>query len=501
MAWQEADQWRVFQNRFMDLACEEQGRGQADVITKGGTLRRMDRVLRVHCDYKDYPERVFVAEEVRSFYKSLGVELTSEDLSKIEAKTLEWAALEKKAGLKAPETGRWMFVTGGVSENFRERVRLCVAEAGRALPDYPKGTDPEDFWLHRLWLDLLKNNSDSLFCASKEGGMILSVCVASATFCARLEREALQQSEPEETPERWQAVDADRAIASWKRIHGMDGESPLSGHRESTGHKIPRADVELIQHRVWVSFFDETRLPRPVEIEWESVLSSKKAPDEGVDLGLTFALTKEYVKAIGRAVAKVADLLATAAISRQPRLTQSFREAVCRECLDFANGLARWDAFATWVDKVTRIQWKAPLAEDGGIDRDKLQEALATRKRFFESRISMYATEWLSAADDAIALRLTASVSENSSVQNRGKTAQGFDSEARTGALPPTWEELRKQNSISQKQAAHFLRCNPRTVRRYLQAKELKRSPKGRIVCNEQLRNQIRKVHGEHVLR
>lgn len=187
--------WRDFHDRFMQLACEEQGQGRADVITQGDTLRRMDRVLRVHCDYKDYPERVFVAEEVRSFYEPLGVELTSEDLSKIEAKMLESAELEKKAGLKAPETGRWIFGTGGVSENFRERVRLCVAEAGRALPDYPKGTGPEDFWLHRLWLDLLENNSDSLFCASKEGGMILSVCVASATFCARLERKAIEHAE------------------------------------------------------------------------------------------------------------------------------------------------------------------------------------------------------------------------------------------------------------------------------------------------------------------
>jgi hypothetical protein len=499
MARRAADLWRVFQNRFMDLACEEQGKGRVDVITKGDTLRRMDRVLRVHCDYKDYPERVFVAEEVRSFYKPLGVELTSEHLSKIEAKTLEWAELEKKAGLKAPETGRWVFGTGGVSENFRERVHLCVAEAGRALPDYPKGTDPEDFWLHRLWLDLLENNSDSLLCASKEGGMILSICVASATFCVRLEREALQQSESEETPERWQAVDADRAIASWKRIHGIDGEQ-LSGLRESTGHSIPTVDVELIQHQVWVSFFDEPMLPRPVELEWGAVLSSKKQPGQDVDLALTFALIKEYARAIGRAVAKVADLLATASIARQLVLTQPVREAVWRECLDFANGLARWDAFATWVEKVTRVQWEAPLTADGHIDQRKLQDAIARRRELFEQRIRMYSTEWLSATDGAIALRLTASVSKSSSVQNRGKTAQGFEGGARTGALPTNWEELRKQNSISQRQAAQFLRCDPRTVRRRVQDKELTRSPKGRIVCNEQLRNQIRKVHGKHVL-
>jgi hypothetical protein len=192
---QEGDgSWAGRQTRFMGLAREEQGRAEA--ITKGEVLQHFDKVLRAHCDYKDHAERVFVAEEVRSFYETLGIELTSEDLSKIEAKMLEWAELEKKAGLKAPETGRWIYGTGAVSENLRERVRLCVAEAGRALPQYRKGTDPEDFWLHRLYLDLVKNNSDLLFCGTKEGGMILSVCVASATFCARLERSALQEAEP-----------------------------------------------------------------------------------------------------------------------------------------------------------------------------------------------------------------------------------------------------------------------------------------------------------------
>jgi hypothetical protein len=43
---------------------------------------------------------------------------------------------------------------------------------------------------------LLENNSKELVAASKEGGMIRRVCVASATFCSRLERKALEQSEP-----------------------------------------------------------------------------------------------------------------------------------------------------------------------------------------------------------------------------------------------------------------------------------------------------------------
>jgi ribosome-binding protein aMBF1 (putative translation factor) len=222
----EGASWKDFQERFMQLAREEQGR--EIVITNGKALRRME-VLRAHCNYKDYRERVFVAEEVRSFYEPLGVELTSEDLSKIEAKMLEWTELEKKAGLKAPETGRWTYGTGAVSENFRERVRLCVVEAGRSLPDYLKGTSSEDFWLHRLYLDLLESNSDLLFASSEEGGMILSVCVASATFCSRLERKALEQSEPGRTIGASKPHSADRL-----RTDGVQAESPHAQNNEKT---------------------------------------------------------------------------------------------------------------------------------------------------------------------------------------------------------------------------------------------------------------------------
>jgi hypothetical protein len=154
--------WKNLQAKFIQLAREEQGR--ADLITKGPVLRRLDQLLRVSCNYKKHPEG--------------------------------WARGKPEQGLQClldtPPHGVWNYCSDGVSENFRERVRLCVAEAGRALPDCPKGTDAEDFWLHRLYGDLLENNSDQLFCASDEGGMIVSVCVASATFCARLERKALE---------------------------------------------------------------------------------------------------------------------------------------------------------------------------------------------------------------------------------------------------------------------------------------------------------------------
>jgi hypothetical protein len=170
------DLWRDFQGRFMQLAREEQGR--VDAITNGAVLRYKDQVLRTTCNYTERPEG--------------------------------WVRGKPEQGclclLNTPPHGVWNYGNTGVSENFRERVRLCVAEAGRALPDYPNGTDAEDFWLHRLYLDLLKNDSDLLFGASEEGGMILSVCVASATFCARLRRADLSSAaNSDKTAERAQS--------------------------------------------------------------------------------------------------------------------------------------------------------------------------------------------------------------------------------------------------------------------------------------------------------
>jgi hypothetical protein len=153
--------WKDFRERFIGLAREEQGR--AVVVTEGEALRTINKLVRASCNYGEHPE--------------------------------VWETGKPEQGcfclLETPPYGVWGY-SDGMSENFLERVRLCVAEAGRALPDYPKGTDAEEFWLHRLYLNLVKHNSDQLFAASQEGGMIVSVCVASATFCSRLEREALE---------------------------------------------------------------------------------------------------------------------------------------------------------------------------------------------------------------------------------------------------------------------------------------------------------------------
>jgi hypothetical protein len=184
--------WKDFHERFMQLAHEEQGR--TDVITNGKTVQMVDKVLRAYYNYKEHPE---------------GWEKGKPEQGRMRL-------------LKTPPHGVWDY-GDGISENFLERVRLCVAEAGRALPDYPKGADSEDFWLHRLYFDLLKNNSDLLFCDSSEVGMVLSLCVASATFCSRLERLALH--------------DTSRAQNSAKtapNVESISVEHDLTGGADST---------------------------------------------------------------------------------------------------------------------------------------------------------------------------------------------------------------------------------------------------------------------------
>jgi hypothetical protein len=126
--------------------------------------------------------------------------------------------------LKPPETGLWI-VSDGVSENFQARFRTLAARVGIAL-GCPNAGDAEDFWLHWLYLDLLENKSDQLFAASKEGGMIGRVCVASSTFCSRLERQALEQSElgKQQTPPS-QPTERAAAEATGGRLHFDQGEN------------------------------------------------------------------------------------------------------------------------------------------------------------------------------------------------------------------------------------------------------------------------------------
>ena len=195
-----ADLWRDFHEKFRALAGEEQGR--AVPVTKGRVLQGMD-LLRAYGNLRRHPE---------------GWERGKPEQGQISL-------------LHTPPHGVWQ-LSDGVSENLQARFRTLAARAGVALGS-SKDASPEDFWLHQLYLDLRENNSELLFAASEEGGMIVSVCVASATFCSQLERQAFEQSEPSNPPGRRASVQTQmrRNLPSFRTATNHRNHRPCLGRK------------------------------------------------------------------------------------------------------------------------------------------------------------------------------------------------------------------------------------------------------------------------------
>lgn len=161
------DIWRQFHYEFQALADEEQNNGAA----------QRDRFIRAYCTYDEHPEVLHVRKHARRAFAS------SNEIEPVFGHFVL---------LKAPECGLWT-LSEGLSENLQGRFRTLSSRAGVAL-GCPHELIPEDFWLHRLFQDLLENKSDHLFAASPEGGVIERVCIASATFSSRLERKSLESA-------------------------------------------------------------------------------------------------------------------------------------------------------------------------------------------------------------------------------------------------------------------------------------------------------------------
>jgi hypothetical protein len=85
--------------------------------------------------------------------------------------------------------GQW-HLSEGVNESFREGFEVEATRAGIALRSTVSG-EAGDVWLHHVFLDLLEHKSKLLFAASKDGGIVVRVCEASALYSARLEKQAL----------------------------------------------------------------------------------------------------------------------------------------------------------------------------------------------------------------------------------------------------------------------------------------------------------------------
>ncbi len=177
----DSDSWRRYRGVFQELANEER------TLLEG---TRKDSALRAYSTYGDRPEILGISRAAPSAF--VVVDKTEDPL--VETRLIETG--ENEHGpfclLKTPEFGVWT-LSKGPNENFQARFQVMATRAALDLGS-PPDAEPLDFWLHRLYFDLGKTGSDQLFAASAEGGIILNVCLASATFCARLEKRALEIS-------------------------------------------------------------------------------------------------------------------------------------------------------------------------------------------------------------------------------------------------------------------------------------------------------------------
>ncbi len=160
-----ADLWREFHDKFKSLANEERS-----ILRK----TREDRRLRVYCTYNS-------------------------DRTPHESQLVQAGIV---CLLYRLESGIWD-ISKGPSEEIKASFVAQATRAGTQL-GHPCGTTALDFWLHSLCLDLRITDSRKLFAPSDTGGIITEVCEASAIFCSRLEKKALdlQAADPAETPNR-----------------------------------------------------------------------------------------------------------------------------------------------------------------------------------------------------------------------------------------------------------------------------------------------------------
>ena len=170
---------------------------------------------------------------------------------------------------------------------------------------------------------------------------------------------------------------------------------------------IEISDVDLMRREARTKLFDEARLPRVVEQQWDSLLSSRSTPSLDIDLSITLDLVREYAKAISHSASQLADWLVTAAITLAPKtqFNAALRETIWRECLEFATQLSRWEAFANWVDRVAYLPQLVPVTPEGVVDRKQLERTIEHRREFFEKKIGMYWEDWIGAIDRGIELR------------------------------------------------------------------------------------------------
>jgi len=235
----------------------------------------------------------------------------------------EFAALrsEEISGDPGNRQDRWLraypqgrsgfYVSRGLNEDFKARFDVLATRAGVELISQQKGrrSRPQRFdalrvWIRALFQDAFRRKSDLLIRFEPQkryrDSILTGVCASSATYCARLERDAVEKSaaatkaSPRPSrPEQSRARHIDprkELIASLRERHRgalarricelIDREINLVPARKAALAPLESWRRHAPNTRSWVGFYDDTRTRNRVRAYVNKVppLKTAKSP-------------------------------------------------------------------------------------------------------------------------------------------------------------------------------------------------------------------------------
>jgi hypothetical protein len=266
-----------------------------------------------------------------------------------------------------------------------------------------------------------------------------------------------------------------QATASWFGI----SQQALSEIEETVHEHLRERALRLSMERPWESLANQLFHERGGGDRVAKALSAEDFVREfGLSLHSSLARSgEEYVEMLTRAI-----------VEHDERQRKPIRwESIAEQAIRFCSREAAWENSAEWLVR--------------GFKMAGLETSLFTVRTKVVFETSLFG--WLlifRTWDDkdpvtnffevaARKIRHIARLAPQNSIQ-------APTNEQEIESRVPTVAELKNKGAISQKHAAEHLRCDPRTIRNYIQRGKLTRTSRGLVVCDDKLTQRLREKFG-----
>jgi hypothetical protein len=132
------------------------------------------------------------------------------------------------------------------------------------------------------------------------------------------------------------------------------------------------------------------------------------------------------------------------------------------------------------------LEEAAVLAGGERLDTDETKELLRAVRNYARQRLK--GRRAVREAKERVELLAATTLRPVKGTARRGKEENA--------TAVPAWDELKKRKSVFQWQAAQYFGWTDRAIRKLFAERRLTKAPSGRVVCDDKLLIELRKVHG-----